>query len=146
MAARRRSRSRAADGVEFNHAMIYTANYRRALRFYRDLLGFELVDEYPGAYGRLRSPRGRTTIALHVLDRGQRMDPGREGLRLYLEVRGLDAFCRGLAARGVKFRQMPEDMPWGWRHAYLRDPDGHELSLYWAGPGRFRKTSIRGDH
>lgn len=19
----------------------------------------------------------------------------------------------------------------GWKHAYLRDPDGHELSLYW---------------
>jgi hypothetical protein len=24
-------------------------------------------------------------------------------------------------------------MPWGWRHAYLNDPDGHEISLYWAG-------------
>ena len=27
---------------------------------------------------------------------------------------------------------MPKDMPWGWRHAYLNDPDGHEISLYWA--------------
>jgi hypothetical protein len=37
-------------------------------------------------------------------------------------------------------------MPWGWQHAYLRDPDGHQLSLYWAGPKRFRKTRMRSDH
>jgi hypothetical protein len=34
-------------------------------------------------------------------------------------------------------------MPWGWRHAYLRDPDGHEVSLYWAGKARFKKTVMR---
>jgi hypothetical protein len=32
-------------------------------------------------------------------------------------------------------------MPWGWRHAYLDDPDGHEVSLYWAGRKRFQKTN-----
>jgi hypothetical protein len=31
-------------------------------------------------------------------------------------------------------------MPWGWKHAYLSDPDGHELSLYRAGAKRFQKT------
>jgi len=34
-------------------------------------------------------------------------------------------------------------MPWGWRHAYLNDPDGHEISLYWAGENRMRKTVMR---
>jgi hypothetical protein len=33
-------------------------------------------------------------------------------------------------------------MPWGWEHAYLNDPDGHEVSLYWAGDKRFRKSKI----
>jgi hypothetical protein len=32
-------------------------------------------------------------------------------------------------------------MPWGWKHAYLDDPDGHEVSLYWAGAKRFKKTA-----
>ncbi len=129
--------------LEFNHAMIYTANLPRALEFYRDALGFKVVDTYPGAYARLKSPNGGTTIALHVLDSGQEMNARTEGLRLYFEVKGLDAFCEALENKGIKFDQMPKDMPWGWKHAYLRDPDGHEISLYWAGKARFAKTVMR---
>ncbi|HET7291124.1 MAG TPA: VOC family protein [Vicinamibacteria bacterium] len=141
--AQKRARRRATAGarLEFNHAMIYTRNHARALAFYRDRLGFTVLDQYPGAYARLRSPGGSTTIALHCLERGQRMDPAREGIRLYFEIRRLDSFCARLAAAGVAFLQKPKDMPWGWRHAYLRDPDGHELSLYWAGRKRFQKTA-----
>jgi uncharacterized glyoxalase superfamily protein PhnB len=79
-----------------------------------------------------------------VLDAGQRLNPATEGLRLYFEVKGLDTFCRTLRRKGVRIDQMPKDMPWGWKHAYLRDPDGHEISLYWAGQARFRKTTMRG--
>jgi catechol 2,3-dioxygenase-like lactoylglutathione lyase family enzyme len=128
--------------LEFNHAMIYTTELPRALEFYRDLLRFEVVDAYPGAYARLKSPGGGTTIALHLVDSGQTMNAETEGIRLYFEVKGLDAFCRALEKKGVKFSQMPKDMPWGWKHAYLRDPDGHEISLYWAGRARIRKTAV----
>ena len=38
---------------------------------------------------------------------------------------------------------MPRMMPWGWRHAYLNDPDGHEISLYWAGENRRKKTVMQ---
>jgi catechol 2,3-dioxygenase-like lactoylglutathione lyase family enzyme len=123
--------------------MIYTTRLPEALGFYRDALGFRVVDMYPGAYARLTSPAGGTTIALHVVDDGQVMEARTEGLRLYFEVQGLDSFCDALARRGVTIDKMPEDMPWGWRHAYLRDPDGHEISLYWAGKARFAKTVIR---
>ena len=126
--------------VEFNHAMIYTAKLPLALKFYRDALGFQVLDSYPGAYARLKSPAGSTTIALHSVDPGQEMNSRTEGLRLYFEVEGLDAFCKALQKKGVKFRQMPKDMPWGWRHAYLEDPDGHEISLYRAGEARLRKA------
>jgi hydroxymethylpyrimidine/phosphomethylpyrimidine kinase len=134
---------RSGGSLVFNHAMIYTTRLGRALAFYRDALGFKVVDEYPGAYARLKSPGSGTTIALHVLDRGQKMRPLTEGLRLYFEVGDIDAFCGRLAKRGVRFMQLPEDMPWGWRHAYLRDPDGHEISLYRAGRARLRKTVMR---
>jgi hypothetical protein len=36
---------------------------------------------------------------------------------------------------------LPQDMPWGWRHAYLKDPDGHPLSLYRAGASRTLGTT-----
>jgi len=127
--------------LEFNHAMIYVTELERSLAFYQGL-GFELIETYPRAYARLRSPRGTTSIALHVLDPGMQMDAAREGMRLYFEVEGLEGFCDKLAGRGVVFEKMPADMPWGWRHAYLRDPDGHEVSLYWAGEKRLRSTQM----
>lgn len=130
--------------ITFNHAMIYTADLARALRFYEHALGFEVVDSYPGAYARLKSPGGTTTIALHLLDEGQRMNAATEGLRLYFEVEELDALCEMLERDGVVLDQMPQTMPWGWRHAYLRDPDGHQISLYWAGEARLGRTVMRG--
>jgi catechol 2,3-dioxygenase-like lactoylglutathione lyase family enzyme len=123
--------------------MVYTRDLDRALAFYRDALGFEVIEVYPGAYARLKSLAGRSTIALHVLEPGQAMHAGADGIRLYFEVERLKTHCAALARRGIVFHQMPKRMPWGWTHAYLRDPDGHEISLYWAGPARFRKTVMR---
>ncbi len=131
--------------LTFNHAMVYVADVARAVAFYRDRLGFRVVDEYPGAYARLVAPRGGNSLALHRSEPGMRLDPKVHGIRLYFEVRGLDAFCARLARAGVKFEQEPRDMPWGWRHAYLRDPDGHEISLYWAGRARLRATAMHDD-
>ena len=142
--AKRKVQRKGRNGLalEFNHAMVYTQRLARSLAFYRDLLGFRLVDDFPGFYARLVSPSGQTTIALHVLEPRRKLDAKREGVRLYFEVEQLDVYCKALRKQGVRFDQMPKDMPWGWRHAYLRDPDGHELSLYWAGKARLRKTRI----
>jgi len=130
----------ASADLEFNHVMIYSRDVERSLRFYRDLLGFEAIDAWPPDYARLRSPAGRMTIALHAIGKDRRVNPKAEGIRLYFEVRDLDATCERLASEGVRFDQMPKDMEWGWRHAYLKDPDGHEVSLYWAGAKRLRKA------
>ncbi len=141
--AKRRLRPQAATGLAFNHAMVYVTDVARSQAFYRDALGFRVVDEYPGAYARLVAPAGGSSIALHCLEPGQRIDPACQGLRLYFEVVGLERFCRALASRGVVLDQPPRLMPWGWKHAYLKDPDGHELSLYHAGAARLRPTRMR---
>jgi catechol 2,3-dioxygenase-like lactoylglutathione lyase family enzyme len=135
-----RKATKTVPALEFNHAMIYVAELDRSLAFYRDALGFKVIETYPGAYARLKSPSGTTSIALHVLEKGQGLDPKLEGMRLYFEVKALDRFCAALAVKGVSLEQQPKDMPWGWRHAYLRDPDGHQISLYWAGAKRFKPT------
>ncbi|MFN0104751.1 MAG: VOC family protein [Bryobacteraceae bacterium] len=128
--------------LEMNHAMIYTMNVPRALEFYRDRLGFDLLEEYRGGetafYARLRVPGTTSTIALHLVEPGQKLNTG--GVRLYFETKALDEFCQKLEAAGVVFTKPPALMPWGWRHAYLNDPDGHEISLYWAGAKRLRKV------
>ena len=136
----------AADGkLTFNHAMIYVKDVTRALGFYRDLLGFKLIEDfrYDGVpvYARLRAPGGDGTIALHQA--GASASIASEGVRLYFEVANLDDFCRSLVRKGFYITQMPRMMEWGWRHAYLNDPDGHEISLYWAGEMRWKKSVMQ---
>jgi catechol 2,3-dioxygenase-like lactoylglutathione lyase family enzyme len=134
-----------SDKLTFNHAMVYAKDVQRSLGFYRDLLGFKLVDEFrhedKPVYARLRAPGGDGTIALHLAGPGTSLTS--DGVRLYFEIRELDDFCRKLQAKGFYITQMPRMMPWGWRHAYLNDPDGHEISLYWAGENRMQKTVMR---
>lgn len=138
-------RSSASRGLTFNHAMLYSADVARALKFYAGALGFQLIDEfaYEGrvVYARLRSPGSDSTIALHQLERGKTLTQG-EGVRLYLEIEDLEAYCKKLEEAGIALEGPPKLAPWGWKHTYLSDPDGHELSLYWAGPKRLQKTQM----
>jgi catechol 2,3-dioxygenase-like lactoylglutathione lyase family enzyme len=131
--------------LTFNHAMIYVKDVNRALGFYRDLLGFKLIEDfrYDGVpvYARLRAPGGDGTIALHQASASASLVS--EGVRLYFEVADLDGFCRKLIQKRFYITQMPRMMEWGWRHAYLNDPDGHEISLYWAGEKRWKKSVMQ---
>jgi len=133
------------DGLTFNHVMVYVRHVAPSLRFYADLLGFKLIDEfsYNGrpVYARLQSPQGLNTLALHQLEPGKTLSET-QGVRLYFEVMNVEKACEKLKAAGVQLSQEPKMMPWGWKHAYLNDPDGHEISVYWAGAKRFRKTKM----
>ena len=135
----------AGDKLTFNHAMVYVKDVQRALGFYHDLLGFKLIEDFRfegrPVYARLRAPGGDGTIALHMA--GPDTPLASDGVRLYFEIRDLDGFCRKLQSKDFYITQMPRMMPWGWRHAYLNDPDGHEISLYWAGENRMKKTVLR---
>jgi predicted enzyme related to lactoylglutathione lyase len=138
------SHPESGEKLTFNHAMIYVKDVERGMRFYHDMMGFKLIEDfrYEGTpvYARLRAPGGDGTIALHLAGPGAQISS--EGVRLYFEVRDLDGFCRKLQQKGFYITQLPRLMPWGWRHAYLNDPDGHEISLYWAGENRMKKTVL----
>jgi catechol 2,3-dioxygenase-like lactoylglutathione lyase family enzyme len=131
--------------LTFNHAMIYAKDVERAMAFYRDLMGFKLIEDFryegTAVYARLRAPGGDGTIALHQAGPG--VSVASDGVRLYFEVRDLDDFCRKLQKKNFYITPLPRVMPWGWRHAYLNDPDGHEISLYWAGENRMTKTVMK---
>ncbi len=133
------------DKLTFNHAMIYAKDVQRSLAFYRDMLGFKSIDEFSHdgilLYARLRAPGGDGTIALHLAGPGTSITS--DGVRLYFEIRDVDGFCRKLQSKGLYIPQMPRMMPWGWRHVYINDPDGHEISLYWAGEMRMQKTVMK---
>jgi catechol 2,3-dioxygenase-like lactoylglutathione lyase family enzyme len=134
--------TRAARGrpsaVNFNHVLIYVRNLDASLRFYRDLLGFRKVEEIPGDYARLRSAASESTLALHVTKSRATRRPG--GVWLYFEVKELQRLYPRLRDAGVPFSQPPLRMPWGWVQAFLEDPDGHQLCLYWAGSRRLNAS------
>jgi catechol 2,3-dioxygenase-like lactoylglutathione lyase family enzyme len=131
--------------LTFNHAMVYVRDVERSLRFYADMLGFKVIEDFRHenrpTYARLRAPGGDGTIALHQAGPGDSI--ASDGVRLYFEVPDLDNFCRKLQQKNFYFSKLPATMPWGWRHAYINDPDGHEISLYWAGENRLKKTMGR---
>jgi catechol 2,3-dioxygenase-like lactoylglutathione lyase family enzyme len=135
-----------APRLEFNHAMIYAREVARSIDFYRGRLGFKLIEDFrhegQPVYARLQAPAGEGTIAIHQAPPGA-PPPQNEGVRLYFEIETLDEFCQKLQRAGIYFTQPPRMMPWGWRHAYLDDPDGHEISLYWAGANRMMKTVMQ---
>ena len=145
MAKSKKSTSKAHPGLNFNHAMVYSSDVGRALGFYRDLLGFKVVEDMDHGgrkvYARLRAAQGDGTLAIHMMEPGKTLPAG-DGIRLYFEIKELDKFCERLQESGVRFSKLPQAMPWGWKHAYLDDPDGHEVSLYWAGAKRFRKSQM----
>jgi catechol 2,3-dioxygenase-like lactoylglutathione lyase family enzyme len=131
-----------AGKLTFNHAMIYTKDVQKSLGFYAGLLGFKLIEDFryenTPVYARLRAPGGDGTIALHLVEPGT--STVSEGVRMYFEIQDLDGFVEKLKKKGVYFPQPPRMMPWGWKHAYMNDPDGHEISLYWAGEKRMKKS------
>ncbi len=128
-------KARITPAIEFYHAMVYVKDLKASKSFY-ELLGFVTIDEHEG-YARLRSPGGVGTIALHKSE-GRALDA--PGIRLYFEVPNLQDFCHMLEDRGIRFDKPPKLMEWGWHHAYLKDPDGHEISLFHAGDKRFDRT------
>ena len=129
--------------LTFNHAMIYSRNVGAALGFYRDLLGFKLLEDFQyegrSVYARLKAPRGNATIALHQLEPGKEFHPG--AIRLYFETDDVKRFCKSLEKAGAVLTKQPKKMPWGWTHAYLDDPDGHEVSVYSAGAKRLKRSA-----
>ena len=47
-----------------------------------------------------------------------------------------DEYVNALIKKGTVFEEMPSDKSWLWREARLKDPDGNQLILYFAGDNR----------
>ena len=124
---KKRPRKGVEPALTFSHAMVYVRELAPALHFYAGLLGFKEIEVYHNAYARLRPASGQGTIALHLIEPGKTLPPEMESVYI----------------SSTSFTQLPKMMPRGWKHAYLNDPDGHEVSLYWVGRKRLQKSIIR---
>ena len=92
--------------------------------WYRRHLGLALVEE-TDRWVRLADATGKSCLALHRGVPAERP----EHVQLHFEVDDVDAEYRRLVADGLAFDGPPEDKPWGWRVAAVRDPGGHVVEL-----------------
>jgi catechol 2,3-dioxygenase-like lactoylglutathione lyase family enzyme len=63
-----------------------------------------------------------------ILLPGQPLDHP-ERLQMHFAVPNVDDVYERMKQEGVRFDEPPADMPWGWRHAYARDPVGHTVEI-----------------
>jgi len=97
---------------------------KTSVRFYRDLLGMELVyggeDTY---FSSLRTRDSKDPIL--NLEHG---NPPAQWGRIIFYVADVDAFWTYLTELGFD-PERARDASWGERYFHMSDPDGHELSF-----------------
>ena len=100
------------------------ANMRTSVRFYRDVLGLEII--YGGEdadFSSLRTKEGKDPI-LNL----ERSNPATQWGRLIFYISDVDAFWSYLKGKGLRLEK-PHDASWGQRYFHVSDPDGHQLSF-----------------
>jgi catechol 2,3-dioxygenase-like lactoylglutathione lyase family enzyme len=109
--------------MRLNHVTLIVSEFERSKRFYRSLGLVQIVDS-PPRYARFRCQDGDATLSIEVTG-----EAPTDGVQLFFECDALDETVTSLKAKGIVFDQNPTDMPYLWREARLRDPDGHDLRL-----------------
>jgi catechol 2,3-dioxygenase len=120
--------------VRIGHVHLTVSNLDRALRFYRDVLGFEVTQRYGREAVFLSAGGYHHHIALNVWagEGAPPPPPGRTGLYhlaiLYPSRRALACAFKRLFDHGVPIEGASDH---GVSEAiYLRDPDGNGIELY----------------
>jgi catechol 2,3-dioxygenase-like lactoylglutathione lyase family enzyme len=121
--------------MDLNQVTLLSRDVARGAAFYRRLGLLQIVEDLP-SYVRFELPSGGATLSLHAAPLGTRAAGAPPGAILYFECEALDAKVAELKASGLAFETEPTDQPWLWREASLRDPDGYEIRLYFAGENR----------
>ncbi len=116
---------------------ICVADARRAIDWYVDVLGAEVVfepivmDDGRVGHVELAVGAGRWMMSDEFESAGVAApDPSRgPAVSLHLEVDDVDAVCRRVVEAGVSLDRGPEDSPPAGRVAVFRDPFGHRWFL-----------------
>lgn len=118
--------------MNLNQITIYSSKSRELAEFYQTLGLKMIVDSLP-RYARFQCPDGEATLSVHAA--GDEA-PTNSSIVLYFECDDLDAQVAALKAHGLEFEQEPQDQTWLWREAYLSDPAGNRVCLFYAGENR----------
>jgi len=117
--------------MNLNQVTIYSEKSVETVEFFEKLGLKRIVDSLP-RYARLECPDGEATLSVHSTN-----EPANAtNIVLYFECHDLDTKVDELKAAGLVFDEDPTDRDWLWREAYLRDPNGNKVCLFYAGENR----------
>ncbi|WP_053991547.1 VOC family protein [Mangrovimonas sp. TPBH4] len=117
--------------MDLNQITVPSLDISQSIPFY-EKLGLKLIVKSLPHYARFECPNGNSTFSIHQTD----SLPKGEGIYVYFECKDLDKRVKALKHKGITFDQEPTDQTWLWREAKLKDVDGNQLILFYAGENR----------
>lgn len=117
--------------MNLNQVTIPSLNLSVAVPFYQKL-GLRLIVDALPRYARFELPEGEATFSIHLVEQL----PQGQGTVVYFETPDVEAKVKELTALGIDFDLPPTEQSWLWEEARLKDPDGNELIIFYAGKNR----------
>jgi predicted enzyme related to lactoylglutathione lyase len=117
--------------MNLNQVTIYSEKPVETVEFFQKLGLSIIIDSLP-RYARLECPDGESTLSVHVAEDVIVTN----NIVLYFECENLDSNVNELKSKGLVFDEDPTDREWLWREAYLKDPNGNKICLFYAGDNR----------
>lgn len=117
--------------MNLNQITVPSKDLTKSIPFYQ-ALGLKLIVKALPHYARFECPQGAATFSIHQVEHL----PQGEGIYVYFECDYLDEYVAELVEKGINFEELPNDKSWLWREARLKDLDGNQLILFFAGENR----------
>ena len=112
----------------FHHVFIQPADFDASLKFYRDVLGWSVTEEWDEKDGRGAILSGG---GVKVVIAERHVTPDSDGDRrptLHLDIHDIDKRFQALP-KGSHVVAEPEATHWGTRWFVVRDPDGNAIAF-----------------
>lgn len=134
---------------QLNHAVLYVRDVERSVAFYRDVLGFRVVNSMPGA-AFVQAPASTNDHDLGLFEVGAAAGPseaGRATVGLYHLAWEVDTLAElerlsgVLAAAGALVGASDHGTT---KSLYAKDPDGLEFEIAWVVPAAMLDDGAKG--
>ncbi len=117
--------------MNLNQVTIAVSNVEKSMAFY-EALGLRLIVKSLPQYARFECPDGDATFSVHQTNTAN----VESNVWIYFEVNNLDEYVQQIIDKGIQFEELPNDKPWLWREARLKDSNNNQIILYSAGDKR----------
>ena len=115
------------------HTRMRISDLEETIRFYRDILGLEVVSRHESPRGSrlafLKAPGSQEEIELCSFPASGKVEVQEDLVHLAFEVEDLDRAIAELAAKGVPITDGPTTTSGGSRFAFIDAPDRYEVEL-----------------